>query len=303
VSIAILALLLWWLSPDVLLDAISRVSILVWGMVVIGFLLGHLLSALKWRLLLQVTGVNIPLLAAIRAHAAGLFANLCLPSLIGGDVVRAGMVMSQQKRYEDITLASVADRVNDTVALILIAAVAGVFVPRVAGIETDQLLIGGVILLLSAVVVVFVAIRWFPVARLPARLRSIVLRFRDAQSALIRSPGIGFGAFLMSLSIQGGFILLNVMLADEMGINAPLALWFFAWPMAKLIALAPVSLGGIGVREVAMAALMTPFGINSAQVVAQSLSWELVLIGSGLLAGLVSTLVPGTKREAKPSKE
>ena len=98
----------------------------------------------------------------------------------------------------------------------------------------------------------------------------------------------------MSLGIQGSFIGLNILLASEIGIDASASVWFFAWPLAKLVALAPISLGGIGVREVAIAGLMAPFGIEPALVVAQSLSWEAVLVGSGLFAGIVVALLPGS---------
>jgi len=299
VSIGVLALLIWWLPTDLLLGAIARISWPVWAMVVGGFLLGHLLSSFKWRLLLNAVGVKISMTEAIRAHAAGLFANLALPSVVGGDVVRAAVVMRDHKGVEGVALGSLADRINDSFALVLLAALAGIFIPDIAEMATGQILVGAAILLLSIVLVMFALIRWFPVTRLPCKIEQFVLRFRDAQNSLLRSPGIAFSAFMMSFSIQGGFILLNVMLADEIGIEAPLSLWFFAWPMAKLIALAPISLGGIGVREVAIAGLMAPFGINSTLVVAQSLSWEVVLVCSGLFAGLVAAVVPGSKRRIK----
>lgn len=299
VSIGVLVLLLWWLPTDVLLDAITGISWPVWGLVASGFLLGHLLSSFKWRLLLHAVGVKISVAEAIRAHAAGLFANLCLPSVVGGDVVRAAVVMRDHKRIEGVALGSLADRINDSFALVLLAALAGIFIPNIEEMATGQILVAAAILLLSAVLVVFALIRWFPVARLSDKIGQFVLRFRDAQDSLIRAPGIAFTAFIMSFTIQGGFILLNVVLADAIGIVAPLSLWFFAWPMAKLIALAPISLGGIGVREVAIAGLMTPFGINSTLVVAQSLSWEVVLVGSGLFAGLLAAVLPGVKRSMK----
>jgi len=292
VSVGILALLLWWLPTDSLLDAITSISWPIWLLVVGGFLLGHVFSSIKWRLLLHSVGVNISVREAIRAHAAGLFANLCLPSVVGGDLVRAGVIMRDHKQIEEIALASLADRVNDSFALVLIAALAGVFVPHVAEAAIGQMLVGTVLFLLSAVLAALALIRWFPVARLPDRIERFVLRFRLAQNSLISAPGIAFTTFMMSCAIQGGFIMLNIVLAREIGIAAPVSLWFFAWPMAKLIALTPVSLGGIGVREIAIAGLMAPFGISSTLVVAQSLTWEVVLVGSGLFAGLVAAVLP-----------
>ena len=42
-------------------------------------------------MLLGASGVLPGYLESMRAHFAGLFANLCLPSLVGGDLVRAGL--------------------------------------------------------------------------------------------------------------------------------------------------------------------------------------------------------------------
>src|SRR5262245_1282079 len=48
----------------------------LWIAALIGFLLGHMAAAAKWRLLIG-PGVSFP--EAFRAHLAGLGANLCLP--------------------------------------------------------------------------------------------------------------------------------------------------------------------------------------------------------------------------------
>jgi uncharacterized membrane protein YbhN (UPF0104 family) len=72
----------------------------------------------------------------------------------------------------------------------------------------------------------------------------------------------------------------------SLGIDVPLAAWFIAWPMAKLAGLIPVSLGGLAVREAALASLLLPFGVPASQGVAASLLWQTILIAGGLLAGL-----------------
>ena len=297
VSVGILAALLWWLPVDALLQAVSAIAPRVWILVVCGFILGHIVSAFKWRLLLRAVDVNISGLEAVRAHGAGLFANLCLPSVVGGDVVRAGVVIRDHKRFENIALGSLADRINDSFALVVLAAIAGVFVPQISATAVGTLLAGVALMLLVGVLAGFAIIRWYPVSRLPQKLGGILLRFRSAMDSLGRAPMIASLAFFMSLGIQGSFVALNILLAHEIGIDAPPSLWFLAWPLAKLVALAPISLGGIGVREVAIAGLMAPFGIAPAVVVAQSLSWEAVLVGSGLFAGIVVAMLPGTGKK------
>jgi len=65
----------------------------------------------------------------------------------------------------------------------------------------------------------------------------------------------------------------------------PLRLWLFAWPLAKLAALLPLTQGGIGVREAALVALLTPFGAAGHLVLAAGLVWEGVIVAGGLLSG------------------
>ena len=40
--------------------------------------------------------------------------------------------------------------------------------------------------------------------------------------------------------------------------------WIFAWPLAKIIAVLPVSLNGLGLREATLAGFLAPFGASAA---------------------------------------
>lgn len=294
VSIGILSLLLWWLPTATLLNAIQSIPLPVWLLVFGGYIFGHIVSAFKWRLLLHAVKVDISPTEAVRAHGAGLFANLCLPSVVGGDFVRAGVVIRRHGQLERITLGSLADRLNDTFALVLIAGVAGLLVPDSLELDVGSLLAIVASLLLAAVLAAVVFIRYIPLKVLPGFLVAKVSKFRTALSSLVAAPHIALATLLLSVVIQSGFIALNIVIAEAIGISVSPYLWFFAWPLAKLIALAPVSLGGIGVREAALSAILAPFGVEAALAVAQGLSWQAVLIFSGLFAGIAVASFSGS---------
>jgi uncharacterized membrane protein YbhN (UPF0104 family) len=88
------------------------------------------------------------------------------------------------------------------------------------------------------------------------------------------------------MAIQATFIAINIAFAAAVQVAAPVAAWFFAWSTAKIIAVAPISLGGLGVREAVMASLLAPFGADAAQVIAIGLIWQTVLYASGLVGVL-----------------
>jgi uncharacterized membrane protein YbhN (UPF0104 family) len=91
-------------------------------------------------------------------------------------------------------------------------------------------------------------------------------------------------AFALGTVVQTSFVLLTAVIARGCGLDMPLRVWLFAWPLAKLVALVPLTQGGIGVRELALAALLAPFGAAPAVTVAVGLVWEAVIL-VGRIAG------------------
>ena len=81
------------------------------------------------------------------------------------------------------------------------------------------------------------------------------------------------------------------------GLALPLRVWLFAWPLAKLVAVLPLTQGGIGMREAALVALLAPFGAPGPLVLAAGLMWEGVIIAGGLIAGASALAL----RRAQPS--
>jgi uncharacterized membrane protein YbhN (UPF0104 family) len=92
-------------------------------------------------------------------------------------------------------------------------------------------------------------------------------------------------AFAISLSIQSGFIVLNAILGAACKINLSLHIWFLVWPLAKLSAMLPISLGGLGVRETALGFLLLQFDVPFSSSVGVGLLWETVLIAGGIFGG------------------
>jgi glycosyltransferase 2 family protein len=104
------------------------------------------------------------------------------------------------------------------------------------------------------------------------------------------------------MAVQATFVGINIAFATPMDVDAPAAAWFYAWSTAKIIAIAPISLGGLGIREAAMARLMEPFGVPPAKAIAIGLIWQTVLYASGLI-GVLAQVVwkPTAAKTAAPT--
>ncbi len=285
-TLGVLAGLLWWLPTDELLAGMGRTGLPLWLGLVAGAAAGHAVAALKWRVLLRASGIDAPIPRVLGAHAAGLFANIWLPSLVGGDVVRAGLLARRDAQLAPLAAAGIADRLIDTFALILLAAAGLALTPEARSGAAWHLLEAAVGAVVLGGLAAPLALRFVDPRRLPPRLGRAVLRMRMAVAALLDQGGAALRALGLSLLVQGGFVWMNLPLARAIGIDLPPTGWLIVWPLAKVAALAPISLGGIGVREVAQVALLAPFGVAPTLAVAQSLVWESLMLALGLVAGL-----------------
>ena len=134
--------------------------------------------------------------------------------------------------------------------------------------------------------------------RLPFRLLRKLVGIRRAVRATASRPSRLVGALLLGMALQSLLVVLNWRLGVAIGIDIPLYVWFFVWPLAKISGLLPVTQGGIGVREAAQAALFAPFGVSAVMAVATGLVFEVVIISGGLLGGVLAMLL-GRMRDGK----
>lgn len=285
-SALILALLFTQLPLSDLWNTLTKVSLGTWLLAVLLFVTAHTVGVLKWNLLINIGSRKVPFSAAFRFYFLGLFSNLFLPSVAGGDVIRAGMAIRLSKDKEAVILGSLLDRFLDVCTLALFVAAGTLFTPGLLGPDGSLLLTwtAGILAVAALGGLVFL---FLPLPqRTPERLVTVVERVRYCLKQLILTPQRALTAFVLSILIQGTFVLLNAYLGATVGIDIALAIWFMAWPLAKIAAMLPITLGGLGVREAALAGLLGRFGVSSAQAVGLGLLWQTILFAGGGLGGL-----------------
>jgi uncharacterized membrane protein YbhN (UPF0104 family) len=263
----------------------------LWISVLAGYLAAHCIGVTKWRLMVNLAGSGLSWMQSARCYFAGLFGSLFLPSLIGGDLLRAGMALRIDRSKAGVLMGSFVDRSVDFVALGLLAGTGVLLVPG----SLDQkdrrvlLLFGCAAVVGIAVVATIVAL--LPVRRFSFRMKRRFVRLRRAARSMVRRPRTLFAALSLAISAQLAFIALNIALAEACGLHLAFRVWLFAWPLAKLSAALPITQGGIGVREAALAALLLPFGASAALSVAAGIAWEAIVISGALVAGFTSFLM------------
>ena len=293
-AILVLAVLFHFLPFAALLAAVARIPPARFFIILVLYLCAHCVGVLKWRMVVNAAGATLDLATSAQCYFGGLFGTLFLPSIIGGDVVRLAVGLRKSPRPAAVLAGNVADRFLDVSAQAGLVVV-GLFLlpgslPQAWSAKATRyllfLLLGGLICL-----VLLYAIYRAILARSSRRLRRRIVRLRHALRLVKSRPIVLIAGWVTGIFIQFTFLLLAALLAISCGLVLPLRAWLFAWPLAKLAAILPLTQGGIGVREAALVALLAPFGAPGALVLAAGLVWEGIIIGGGLLSGVFALIL------------
>jgi hypothetical protein len=271
------------------------------GVTVTGFLLlvAQAVSALRWR---EILGGTAPSWAYLfRLYLIGNFFSLFLPTSIGGDAVRAVAASRALPATSAAVTSVVVDRLIGVAALLfyllLGLAVAPAMVLRVGAAAEWSIPAPTVVGAIVASGLIGV------VAALSLLRRPAVRRRLEPAYGLLRrlwaSPRDMTAIVGLGLVVQGLYIVAWALLASALGLNLPPALFVAAVPVVSLLAMLPVSLSGIGVREGAWLLLLAPFGIAAADAVAYSLVFFVSFALVGAVGGVVYSML-GTAPRAMP---
>ncbi len=285
-SASILIVIFYILPVSELWGAVKQVPFWLWLLSVIALIAGHSVGVMKWSLLINTGNNRLSLLSAYRCYFAGLFANIFLPSMTGGDIVRAGLAIRLKGEKGPVILGSVLDRVLDTGALVLIILCGTLLSSNTLFAGTYKTLFGVLLIIvffMLCCVFILIAPLW---QGMPKFLVGIAEKFRLVLKEFVKKPLRILVALCASLIIQMWFILLSYFLALNMGISLSFKIWVVIWPVTKLSAMLPISLGGLGIREAALAGLLRPFGISAASAVGLGLLWESLFFAAGGFGGL-----------------
>ena len=300
-SAAILALLFHFLPVAQLWATLRRIPLGLWLFVLGGYLGSHVIGVLKWRLMVNLAGAELSFAQAARCYFSGEFGTLFLPSVVGGDVIRLGLALRLARNRAGALLGSLLDRLLDVTALAGVAAFGAFLLPEALDPHSRRVF-WTVAAAVAVVMAVLLALPWLvPTQRFSYKMRRRFVRLRQAVRSVSRRPQYVLLALGLGVTVQTSFVLLTSVIAAGCGLHVPLHAWLFAWPLAKLSSLLPITQGGIGVREVALAALLAPFGAAPVLTVAAGLVWEAIIIVGGLLAGLIALLL-GRSVAATPAK-
>jgi glycosyltransferase 2 family protein len=281
----------------------ARLSTANLGWVVLGvfcYAAGQWTSAWRWWILLPPVRLKVPYLRLVAFYFVGMFFNIFLPTIVGGDAVKAILLARETGAPARSMMSVFMERNVGLLALFVIAASAAWFAPPITLLGLPILVL--VLLLfagfIGANIVIFnprayhlldriVALT--PLSKIRARASSLyeaVVPYRRAGWPLALSLALSF-------LFQGVVILVVFLSAKALSHDVPaLALAVFV-PLISLAGMLPISVNGLGVREALYLLLFGRVGVPADVAVSMAVLYFAVTLTASLPGGLVYALQRG----------
>lgn len=267
-------------------ETILKISPLAAAAVVMGYVVGQILSSFKWWTIARAGGIQVPYTSALKAYFVGMFVNCFGLGTLGGDLAR-GILLAEGKPVKTRAVASVvADRAHGLAVLSFI----GLMCVSIAGRYTMDIIYVYLLIGVSSSIV----LGWFLGPRILKAIVKPEHPWRQKVESLVavfpHDPKTIFFITLVSVLFHCVQISLHQLMASALGIYIPWTYLFVVIPFVNILASLPISWNGLGVRENAYVFFLVPALLTQEQAVAFGTMWLLAVTVSSAIGGVISVL-------------
>ncbi len=298
VTVALIAFLVFSVNLATLGETLAHVQFPPLLLALALYFLAILIGALKWQILVKAQGIDAPLGAVLSFSLVGLFFGNVMPSNVGGDVVRAyDLARATQGRTEAAAVSVLVDRLMGLVANLGAAVIMAVLATAMlAKAEIEELEIATVVvagIFIFGLALLFsrrVSRRFaFLFERQPfARLRPLALKIYSA----LQVYRFRYGALALNVSLSAAIVMVTAcvwyMVGLAVGIDDVSFFYFLLFnPLIAFVLLIPISINGLGTKELTAVFFLSLIGVAQAQSLSMSLLFHLIIITTSLPGGLL----------------
>jgi glycosyltransferase 2 family protein len=305
IGLGLVAALLSRMDSAVLLEAIGRYDLFPLLGTTTLTLSSFIIASARWKILIPEVAYG----QLLRYSLIGQFYSVLLPGQIAGEAVKAWRISRGAANGPKLVASVLLDRVIGLIGLLIVAAWGILAVHD----NLSRSLLVPVIGLVAALVLGMFALASSRIFRLCSHVlhvagsRSRRLRRGASQVLMLltgwrdytRAPWRLLAALLLGVMFQLLAVSIYAWLASSLGIQIGFHHWMWIAGVTSIAVLLPLSIGGIGLREGALIALLAKFGVPGESAVALSLgifSLMLMAAAAGWIADITDRQAPSYER-------
>jgi uncharacterized membrane protein YbhN (UPF0104 family) len=276
----LLIVIAWRIDWSVVGGKFANLNVGLWLAAVGVLIFAHLASARRWQLFAQELRFERSLVQYSAYYFIGMWFNLSLPTSVGGDVVRVWYLDNQSGRKLAAFASVFLERINGLLVLIAVAFVGILIAPMELplAIRASVWAVTGGAVLGVASLPIAQRWRWLPLHR-REQLHAVV--------ELAKAPRVVASATLMSILVQVSGVVSLWFIGLALDVDIPITYYCILGPMVSLLTLLPISVNGMGVRELGTVAFLAPLNVYADPARTLAVRWFAVSVAVSLMGGLV----------------
>lgn len=298
VTVALIAVLAVSANPASLGAVLANVRPLPLLLALVLYFLAILIGALKWQILVRAQGIDAPLGAVLSFSLVGLFFGNFMPGNVGGDVVRAyDLARALRGRTEAAAVSVLVDRLMGLVAnlgaAVIMAVLAAAMLAKAEIEELEAATVVVALIFVCALALLFsrrASRRAAFLFRRPPfdRVRPLALRIYHA----LQVYRFRYRALALNVSLSVGIVVVTAfawyLVGLAVGIDYVSFTYFLLFnPLIAFVLLVPISLNGLGPKELTAVFFFGLIGVPQAQALSMSLLFHVIIILSSLPGGFL----------------
>jgi glycosyltransferase 2 family protein len=245
------------------------------------------LLALRWRDIIAAIGFRSSFGTTFPIVWIGLFFSQVLPSAVGGDAVRVWLAYKNGVTGSGAVTSVLIDRLMGVLAILLLLTVQ---LPALWNFPLDRPIIAGLFGLIMMGNLGLVAAA--SIDRAPAWIQSFTIgRYLAEFSAELRRTLLNYRRLLLPLVYstvnQAGAVVCVAIIGLGLGLKIDLATYLIVVPLANLVQVLPISVGGWGLRESFYVLALAKLGVPGSDALALSVLYGLLTMICSLPGGIV----------------
>jgi len=279
-SLLVLIYLLNQIDTKQLFENVKKLNLIEFLFPVVLYIFAHLLNAVKLKIIIK----DRSLVEITRFTFISLFYGTALPGQIFGDVIKAYNLIRPNDNVGEIISIVFFDKMTGLFSLTILTILGLLLMPEEISYIFVPLTI--VFLFLITPIVFFPNILFRFVERVFVNIR-INKKFLYSRNLFLKDILV---SIILGFCFQIVSVIILINLGHSLGIEISIFCWFFITGLLSIVLILPLSLAGIGIREITLITLLGVLGISSLKAFILSiLLLFLTLIGA--LIGFILNLL------------
>ena len=239
------------------------------------YITGQVISSKKWMVLAQRLNFDYPFSQYLRWYFLGMFYNTFLPTNIGGDVVKIAKINDENPHtYKRAIISVFSDRMTGFYILSFFIFMGSIFYHYDSLINCFNF---GIISAVLIVTILFVILIKNPKI-IPEKYKTIYdfVKLLCDKFCIIKIT-------ILSLLFHVFLIVIHYCIARMYGMNIPVLYYLLLYPIAAIIASLPVSINGVGIKELVYVYMLKQFSIDTSSAILFAMTFNMVALFSNLI--------------------